>query len=69
MQLVIKPHPPRRRTSTRAAVAGVPNIRVVAPSGRLAELLAAAGAPVTVNSTVAIDALALGLPSVVIAST
>jgi hypothetical protein len=66
VQLVIKPHPAETADVYASAVAGVPNIRVVASEGGLAELLAAAGALITVNSTVAIDALALGLPSLVI---
>jgi hypothetical protein len=66
VQLVIKPHPAEIPGVYASAVAGVPNIRVVTAGAALPELLAASGAIVTINSTVAIDALALGLPSVVI---
>jgi hypothetical protein len=66
VQLVIKPHPAETPDVYAPAVAGVPNIRVVASGSPLPPLLAAAGAVVTVNSTVAIDALAFGLPTVVI---
>ncbi len=66
MQLVIKPHPAETADVYAAAVAGVENVRVVDSGAALADLLAVARAVVTVNSTVAIDALALGVPSVVI---
>jgi hypothetical protein len=49
-----------------AAAAGAANIRVLSPSAPLPALLGAARGLVTVNSTVAVDALALGLPSLVI---
>jgi hypothetical protein len=66
VQLVIKPHPAEPPGVYAAATAGAANVRVLGAGAALAELLAAARAIVTVNSTVAIDALALGLPSVVI---
>ena len=66
VQLAIKPHPAETPAVYAAAVAGVANIHVVGSGTPLPPLLAAAGAIVTVNSTVAIDALALGLPAVVI---
>lgn len=66
VQLVIKPHPAETPEVYTHAVAGVPNVRVAAASAALPPLLAAARAVVTVNSTVAIDALAFGLPSLVI---
>jgi hypothetical protein len=66
VQLAIKPHPAETPDVYAAAVAGVPNIRVVGSGMALPPLLAAAVAIITVNSTVAIDALALGLPAVVI---
>jgi hypothetical protein len=66
VQLVIKPHPAETPDVYAPAVAGVANIHVVGSDMALPPLLAAAGAIVTVNSTVAIDALALGLPAVVI---
>ena len=66
VQLVIKPHPAETPEVYAAAVAGAENIRVMASTVALPALLAAARAIVTINSTVAIDALALGVPSVVI---
>jgi hypothetical protein len=66
VQLVIKPHPAETPDVYAAVVSGVANIHVAGSVAALPPLLAAAGAIVTVNSTVAIDALALGVPSVVI---
>jgi len=66
VHLAIKPHPAETPDVYAAAVAGVTNITVLPASAALPPLLAAARAIVTVNSTVAIDALALGVPSVVI---
>ena len=65
VQLAIKPHPAETAGAYEDA-AGAPNVKVLSESAPLADLLAAASALVTVNSTVAIDALALGLPSLVI---
>ena len=66
VQLVIKPHPAETPDVYAAAVAGTDNVRVLTSGAALPELLAAASGIVTINSTVAIDALALGVPSVVI---
>ena len=66
VHLVIKPHPAETADVYAQAVSGAPNVRVLAPSASLPLLLAAARGIVTVNSTVAIDALALGVPSLVI---
>jgi hypothetical protein len=66
VQLAIKPHPAETPDVYASAVAGVANIHVVASGTALPPLLAAAGAIVTVNSTVAIDALALDVPAIVI---
>ena len=66
VQLAIKPHPAETPDVYAPAVAGLANISVVGSGTALPPLLAAAGAIVTVNSTVAIDALALGVPAVVI---
>jgi hypothetical protein len=66
IQLAIKAHPAETADVYAAVTAGVPNIRVLDPGTPLPPLLAAATAIVTVNSTVAIDALTLGLPSLVI---
>jgi hypothetical protein len=66
VQLAIKPHPAETAGAYTAAAAGAPNVRVLPVGTPLAPLLRAARAIVTVNSTVAIDALALGVPSLVI---
>ena len=59
----IKTHPAEMPAPYETAAAGVPNVRVLPPGAALAPLLRAARAIVTVNSTVAIDALALGVPA------
>ena len=66
VQLVIKPHPAETPDVYAAAVSGVANIRVLAADAPLPAVMAAAAAIVTVNSTVAVDALTFGIPSVVI---
>lgn len=66
VRLAIKPHPAETPDVYASAVAGVPNATVLPASAALAPLLAAAQAIVTVNSTVAIDALSIGVPSLVI---
>ena len=66
VQLAIKPHPAETAAVYGAVTAGAPNIRVLPADAPLPPLLGAAHGLVTVNSTVAIDALALGLPSLVI---
>jgi hypothetical protein len=66
VHLVIKPHPAETPDVYRAAIAGVANTHVTPAGATLPPLLAAASAIVTVNSTVAIDALSFGLPSLVI---
>lgn len=66
VQLAIKPHPAETAAVYGPVTTGVANVRVLAPDAPLAALLGAARGLVTVNSTVAIDAIALGLPSLVI---
>ena len=66
LHLVIKPHPAETPALYTAAAAGRPRVSVASGSADLAELLAAADAIVTMNSTVAIDGLVLGLPTVVV---
>ena len=66
VQLAIKPHPAETPNVYETAVANAPNVHVTGSAAALPALLAAARAVVTVNSTVAIDALALGVPSLVI---
>ncbi|HEX5070586.1 MAG TPA: hypothetical protein VFV78_10275 [Vicinamibacterales bacterium] len=65
LRLVIKPHPAEHPSDYDRAIAGAANV-AVAPGLDLASLLAAADLVVTMNSTVAIDALVLGLPALVI---
>src|SRR5262249_9821248 len=62
----IKPHPAEPAVVYATAAAGVPNVRIADAQASLPMLLAAASAVVTVNSTVAIDAMALGVPSLVL---
>jgi hypothetical protein len=66
VQLAIIPHPAETADVYAAAVSGADNVAVLPASAPLAPLLAAARAIVTVNSTVAVDALTLGVPSLVI---
>ena len=66
VQLAIKPHPAETADVYGPATADVPNIRVLPADASLPALLGAARGVVTVNSTVAIDALALGVPALVI---
>jgi Capsule polysaccharide biosynthesis protein len=61
-QLAIKTHPAETSAPYEAAAAGIPNVRVLPASADLAPLLAASRALVTVNSTVALDGLTLGVP-------
>jgi hypothetical protein len=65
-RLVIKAHPAETPDVYRAVIAGVPNVSVAPAGADLARLLVAADALVTMNSTVAIDGLVLGVPAVVI---
>jgi hypothetical protein len=66
VQLAIKPHPAETPDVYRAVVGNAPNVRVLPPTTPLPPLRAAARLLVTVNSTVAVDALTLGMPSLVI---
>ena len=62
--LLIKPHPAETPEVYAPYLRG--NVRLAPGASSLAELLAIADAVVTMNSTVAIDALVLGTPSFVI---
>jgi hypothetical protein len=64
--LAIKAHPAEVGDVYTPFIDGLPNIAIVAADADLARLLAAADAVVTRNSTVAIDAMVLGLPALVI---
>lgn len=65
MRLVIKTHPAETPEAYASVVREVTNVSVAPPEADLARLLAAADAIVTMNSTVAIDGLVLGLPALV----
>jgi predicted glycosyltransferase len=66
LQLAIKPHPAETPDVYRAVASGASNVSVLPASVALPPLLAASRVIVTVNSTVAIDAMSLGLPAIVI---
>ena len=66
VQLVIKVHPAETPEVYAFEVKGVANITVAPAQADLARLLAAADLVVTMNSTVALDGLVLGLPALVI---
>jgi hypothetical protein len=66
VHLVIKPHPAETAEVYGAVVAGERNVHVAPAGAALPGFLAAARALITVNSTVAIDALTFGLPAIVI---
>ena len=66
IQLAIKTHPAETPDAYDAIAAGRSNVRVLPASAPLAPLLRACRAVVTVNSTVALDAAVLGVPSLVI---
>ena len=66
MRLLIKPHPAETPDVYRPVCAGAPNVSIAPADADLATLLAAADAIVTMNSTVAIDGLVLGIPALVI---
>jgi hypothetical protein len=66
IRAAIKTHPAETSAPYEAAAAGIPNVRVLPASYPLAPLLRAAQLIVTVNSTVAIDGLVLGIPALTI---
>ena len=66
IHLAIKAHPAESSTVYAPLVAGQSNVTILGSDADLASLLAAADVVVTRNSTVAIDALVLGLPALVI---
>jgi hypothetical protein len=66
MRLIIKTHPAETPDAYAAAVSGAANVVVMPAQADLARLLAAADAIVTMNSTVAIDGLVLGVPALVV---
>jgi hypothetical protein len=62
-QLAVKTHPAETPPPYERAAAGIPNVRVLPAACDLAPLLRASRVVVTVNSTVALDAMALGVPA------
>jgi hypothetical protein len=66
VRLVIKTHPAETPAPYEAVARGAGNVTIVGGSADLARLIAAADGVVTRNSTVAVDAMALGVPGLVI---
>jgi hypothetical protein len=66
VHLAIKPHPAETPSVYAALSAGRSNVSIAPADLDLARLVASADGLVTMNSTVAIDGLALGVPSLVI---
>jgi UDP-N-acetylglucosamine 2-epimerase len=68
VQLVIKPHPAETAAVYAPFISGRRNVSLstAVPGLDLASLIAAADGIVTMNSTVALDALVLGVPSLVV---
>ncbi len=64
--LVVKPHPADRADDYRRIAGSRPRITVATADTDLGRLLAAADAVATMNSTVAIDAMVLGIPALVV---
>jgi hypothetical protein len=65
-RLIIKPHPAETAAPYHALARGHAGVTVAPPERDLAGLLAIADAVVTLNSTVAIDGMVLGVPALVI---
>jgi CDP-glycerol glycerophosphotransferase (TagB/SpsB family) len=66
VRLVVKPHPAETADPYRQAAAGVAGVVVAPPTANLASLIGVARALVTVNSTAAIEAMPLGVPSLIV---
>jgi len=66
VRLIIKTHPAETTASYETLASGIANISIAPADADLARLLAAADALVTMNSTVAVDALVLGVPALVV---
>ena len=66
MTLVIKPHPAETAAVYDPFLRHSPNVSIAPPETDLAAALASADGLVTMNSTVAIDGLVLGVPALVI---
>jgi hypothetical protein len=66
LRLVVKTHPAETPEGYRQLAGGITNVSVTGADADLAHLIAAADVIVTMNSTVAIDGLALGVPALVV---
>jgi UDP-N-acetylglucosamine 2-epimerase len=66
IRLVVKTHPAETPAPYRREAEGLDNVTIAGADSDLATLIAAADGVVTRNSTVAIDAMALGMPALVI---
>jgi hypothetical protein len=66
LRLVVKTHPAETPDGYRRLADGIANVSVAGADADLARLLGAADAIVTMNSTVAIDGLVLGVPALVV---
>jgi len=66
LRLIIKTHPAETTASYETLASGIPNISIAPADADLSRLLAAADALVTMNSTVAVDGLVLGVPTLVV---
>ena len=67
IRLVVKCHPAETAEPYERDAAGAPHVTIAAAGDDLAALLAVASLVITVNSTVAIDGLVLGVPALVVA--
>jgi hypothetical protein len=65
-RLIVKTHPAETAAPYLRLAAGHPGISVAAPEADLAQLMAIADGLVTMNSTVAIDGLVVGIPALVL---
>jgi len=66
VRLVIKCHPAESPAPYERAAGGAPNVTIAPASADLTRLVAAASLLVTVNSTAAIEAMALDVPALVV---
>lgn len=67
VRLVVKCHPAEAPAPYERAAAGAAHVTIAPPQTDLGSLIAAARLLVTVNSTAAIEAMVLGVPSLVVA--
>jgi hypothetical protein len=65
-RLIVKPHPAETPGLYRPVIQAAPNATIAPADADLSRLLAAADAIVTMNSTVAVDGLVLGVPALVV---